>query len=152
MRELFCLLLIPLLIVSQSLGLLAHGHASGHGSGPVDHASRPHIHSHERPGHHHHHGYEPHPIHSHEGTVPIELSAVDSHDSDAVYISTSVSYLLQRQTDIEGRAGLQHSVAFLHPFAAIDVAWMLPFRRPDDFGQTRCAHRLVAFESLSLRI
>ncbi|MEZ5940267.1 MAG: hypothetical protein R3C18_02670 [Planctomycetaceae bacterium] len=71
-------ILIPLLLVSQSLFSAPHSHAGSSIAVPDGHAARPHIHLHDTHQHHGHHdvGRET-PSSAHE--------QVPDHDSDVVY-------------------------------------------------------------------
>lgn len=71
-------ILIPLLLVSQSLFSVAHSHAGTSVAEPDGHAARPHVHL---PDAHQHHG-------QHEDgdeTQPSPVQQVPDHDSSAVY-------------------------------------------------------------------
>lgn len=156
MRRLISLLLIPLVIVSQSFALFAHDHSSGRTSGPADHNSRPHFHSHAGSGHRHHHPHE-HPhrsttTHNHQDATTSHVAATDSHESDAVYVSTSTPHLIQRHSSAERTVWLQQLADCLSAMSADDLVEMPHSHGAGVFSQTQCAHRSVAFESLSLRI
>lgn len=71
-------ILIPLLLVSQSLFSAPHSHAGSSIAEPDGHAARPHVHSH---GAHHHHGHHEHG----DDTPPSTGEQVPEHDSDAFY-------------------------------------------------------------------
>ena len=71
-------ILIPLLLVSQSLCAVPHSHAGGSIAEPVGHAVRPHVHLH---GADHHHGH-----HENGDETPSSTGEQGpDHDSDAVY-------------------------------------------------------------------
>jgi len=71
-------ILIPLLLVSQSLFSVPHSHAESSIAEPDGHAARPHVHLHDA-----------HPDHGHHKDADDASSStgeqVPDHDSDAVY-------------------------------------------------------------------
>ena len=69
-------ILIPLLLVSQSLFSVPHSHAGSSIAEPDGHAARSHVHLH---GAHHHHG------HYDDETPSSTGEQVPDHDSDVVY-------------------------------------------------------------------
>lgn len=81
MHRLISALLIPLLLVSQSVCFVSHSHAGTSVSEPHGHAVRPHFHI--GSAHHHHHVCR-HCDASEGEQVP---EAPADHDSDAVYAS-----------------------------------------------------------------
>lgn len=74
-------ILIPLLLVSQSLFSLPHSHAGSSIAEPDGHTARPHIHLHDHAHRDHHHGDGDDEHSSDE--APREQ--VPDHDSDAFY-------------------------------------------------------------------
>ena len=156
MRRLISLLLIPLVVVSQSFALLAHDHSSGRASVPADHISRPHFHSHAGSGHRHHHPHQhahrSATTHDHQDGTTFHVATTDSHESDAVYVSTSTPHLIQRHSSAGRTVWLQQLAGCRSAISADDLVEMPHFHLPGVFSQTECAHRSVAFESLSLRI
>lgn len=80
MQKLMSSLLIPLLLVSQSLSFAPHSHAGTSVAEPHGHDVRPHFHVGH--GHHHHHSADDHHD-AHDGQRAPEVPA--DHDSDAVY-------------------------------------------------------------------
>lgn len=109
MCQLVSLVLIPLLLVGQSVGL-AHTH---HGTGIAeteDHAVRPHFHTHGAKGHrhtHHRHGstaasgvdWLKHHRHgkSHGTPQAPDWHSIDDHDDDAVYVLMAVTWGVGRR-------------------------------------------------------
>ncbi len=82
-RRFVCLLLVPLMLVSQG-PCFAHSH---HGTGmaePDGHASRPHFHT---GGHRHHadHSCRDHRHGPRDAALPPAIAPVGDHDADAVY-------------------------------------------------------------------
>ena len=72
-------ILIPLLLVSQSLFSLPHSHAGPSIAEPDGHSARPHFHFHDA---HHDHGH-----HENGDDTPSSTGEqVPDHDSDAVYV------------------------------------------------------------------
>lgn len=101
MRRILSLLLIPLLLVSQSV-CFGHSHRGSDVTEPAGHAARPHFHVHGKHPHshekHHHHSHDGqrHTHHTHRHADDAREAAVlpgiqpnDDHDEDAVYVSTS---------------------------------------------------------------
>lgn len=152
MRRLISLLLIPLVVVSQSVSMLAHDHAGQGASTPSEHASRPHFHTHAGNGHHHHHIHRLDVAHDLQDTTRFLISAADPHESDAIYVSTSTPFLIQRQSGAECATWLQQPTVCMSVMSALDLVEMPYSHCSGFFSQTRCAHALVAFETLSLRI
>ena len=71
-------ILIPLLLVSQSLFSAPHSHAGSSIAEPDGHAARPHVNLHDS---HHHHGH-----HEDGGDTPSSTDEqVPDHESDAFY-------------------------------------------------------------------
>lgn len=70
-------ILIPLLLVSQSLFSVPHSHAGSSIVEPDRHAARPHVHLHDAHHHDHHDGSDDAPTSTGE--------QVPDHDSDAFY-------------------------------------------------------------------
>lgn len=153
MRRLISLLLIPLVVVSQSVSMLAHDHAGQGASTPSEPASRPHFHTHAGNGHHHHHHVHRLDVaHGHRDTTRFLISAADPHESDAIYVSTSTPFLIQRQSGAECATWLQQPTVCMSVMSAPDLVEMPRSHYSGVFSQTRCAHALAAFETLSLRI
>ena len=71
-------ILIPLLLVTQSLFSVPHAHAGSSMAEPNGHAARPHIHLHVAHQHHKHHDDGDHTPSSTGEQIP-------DHDSDVVY-------------------------------------------------------------------
>ena len=70
------IILIPLLLVSQSLFSIAHSHTGTSVAEPDGHAARPHVHLPDADHDHDRHGNE---------TQPWTVQQVPDHDSNAVY-------------------------------------------------------------------
>lgn len=78
MKRAVSTILIPFLLVSQSLFSVPHSHAGSSIAEPDGHAARPHVHLH---GAHQHHGH-----HEDGDDTPSSTSEqLPDHDSDAVY-------------------------------------------------------------------
>ena len=96
MNQAVSTILIPLLLVSQSLFSVPHSHAATSVNEPDGHATRPHIHLYSANHHDDHHddhsdGDEPHGITDEH---------LPDHDSDAVYVG-DIQFLSQaRANDI----------------------------------------------------
>ena len=73
-------ILIPLLLVSQSLFCFAHSHTGTSVAEPKGHAARPHVHLHHDHDHQHHGHHE-----DGDKTPPSPVQHVPGHDSNAVY-------------------------------------------------------------------
>ena len=74
-------ILIPLVLVSQSLLSVPHSHAGTSIVEPGSHSARPHFHLHDHAHSDHHHGHD-------EGEQPTNDAPLDhapDHDSDAFY-------------------------------------------------------------------
>ena len=77
MNRAVSVILIPLLLVMQSLFCVPHSHAGSSIAEPEGHAARPHVHLHDAD---HQHG--PHSHHSDGIETP---PSTPDHDSDAIY-------------------------------------------------------------------
>ncbi len=115
-RRFVSLLLLPCVLLTQSVAALGHAHG---GNQPAGHDLRPHFHTNSasaRPGHesgHHHHGPGGHHHHHDDGddapepgtTQPTpnpEPLSEHEHDSDAVFISAVDAAVVERsQVDEE---------------------------------------------------
>jgi hypothetical protein len=82
MNRVVSTILMPLLLVSQSLFSMPHSHAGSSIAEPDGHAARPHVHLH---GADHHHGHHHHDDDGSE-TPTSTGEQVPDHDSDAVYV------------------------------------------------------------------
>lgn len=86
MNRIVSTLLIPLLLMSQSLFSAPHTHAGSSIVEPNGHAARPHVHLHDANHRHDHHSHR-HGHHEDGDDVPSSTGEQDSdHDSDAVYV------------------------------------------------------------------
>ena len=80
MNRVVSTILIPLLLVSQSLFSVPHSHAETSVVEPDGHAARPHVHFHHHDSDHHHHGH-----HDGDESPSSPNEQTPGHDSDAVY-------------------------------------------------------------------
>lgn len=132
MCRLVSLVLIPLLLVGQSVGL-AHTHEGQGIAEPVDHAVRPHFHTHGAKGHRHHHhshanttanglGRVKHHDQGnvHESPQPASWRSMDDHDEDAVYVSTAVTLGIGRR--LAADESMMRSI-ISHDAAMTDKTW-----------------------------
>jgi hypothetical protein len=96
-RRIVSLLLLPCVLLTQSVAVFGHAHG---GNQPAGHDLRPHFHTNPasaRHDHgHHHHGPDGHHHHHNDGDAPAEPDSKpaqqpeplsgDEHDSDAVFV------------------------------------------------------------------
>ena len=99
MRLFLSILLIPLLLVAQSL-CAVHAHQGTHSSDAESHAGSPHFHAtagnHHSRGHAHHHSHDGGSIHETSDVSPSQFEHPQRPDGETYYVPDTVSQLGSR--------------------------------------------------------